>query len=94
MSTVSVDGRELRLTNLAKVLWPETGFTKAQLIDYYVAVAPVLLRHLERVRTRHARDLTAGAGWVELPDALETVIQRAVHGQSGNCWDIATSGRR
>src|SRR5437773_9635635 len=36
-----------------------------------VAVRPVLLRHLERVRTQHARDITAGAGGVKLPDALE-----------------------
>jgi len=45
--TVEVEGRRLGLTNLDKVLWPETGFTKAQLIEYYVAVAPVLLPHLE-----------------------------------------------
>ena len=42
----SVGGRELKLSNLDKVLYPETGFTKAQLIDYYAAVAPVLLPHL------------------------------------------------
>jgi bifunctional non-homologous end joining protein LigD len=46
VSTVRVEGRELALTNLGKVLWPESGFTKAQLIDYYVAVAPTLLPHL------------------------------------------------
>src|SRR4051812_27158434 len=45
--TVEVEGRRLGLTHLDKVLWPETGFTKAQLIEYYVAVAPVLLPHLE-----------------------------------------------
>lgn len=43
---VEVDGRRLRLTNLEKVLWPATGFTKGQLIDYYQAVAPVLVPHL------------------------------------------------
>jgi bifunctional non-homologous end joining protein LigD len=41
-----VEGRELKLSNLDKVLYPTTGFTKGQLIDYYVAVAPVLLPHL------------------------------------------------
>jgi bifunctional non-homologous end joining protein LigD len=46
--TVEVEGRQLALTNLDKVLWPEAGFTKAQLIEYYVAVAPVLLPHIER----------------------------------------------
>jgi bifunctional non-homologous end joining protein LigD len=42
-----VAGRELKLSNLAKVLYPARGFTKRELIDYYVALAPVLLGHLE-----------------------------------------------
>jgi bifunctional non-homologous end joining protein LigD len=41
-----VEGRDLKLSNLGKVLYPRTGFTKRDLIDYYVAVAPVLLGHL------------------------------------------------
>ena len=44
--TVSVDGRELVLSNLGKVLYPETGFTKGQVIDYYTRIAPFLLPHL------------------------------------------------
>src|SRR3954454_25038103 len=44
---VGVDGRTLRLTNLSKVFWPETGFTKGQMIDYYTKVAPALLPHLQ-----------------------------------------------
>ncbi|HCU96020.1 MAG TPA: ATP-dependent DNA ligase [Actinobacteria bacterium] len=43
---VEVDGRKLILTNLGKVLYPETGFTKAHVIDYYRRIAPVLLPHL------------------------------------------------
>lgn len=43
---VEIDGRRLRLTNLDKVLWPDAGFTKRQMISYYVAIAPVLLPHL------------------------------------------------
>jgi DNA ligase D-like protein (predicted polymerase)/DNA ligase D-like protein (predicted 3'-phosphoesterase) len=43
---VEVDGRVLRLTNLDKVLYPSTGFTKAEVIDYYRRVAPVMLPHL------------------------------------------------
>ncbi|MEV3983297.1 non-homologous end-joining DNA ligase [Nonomuraea sp. NPDC049758] len=43
---VRVDGRELTLSNLDKVLYPEIGFTKAEVIDYYTRVAPVLLPHL------------------------------------------------
>lgn len=44
--TVSLEGREVSLSNLDKVLYPETGFTKAQVIDYYTRIAPVLLPHL------------------------------------------------
>ena len=43
---VDVDGKRLVLTNLDKVLYPETGFTKGQVLDYYSRVAPVLLPHL------------------------------------------------
>lgn len=43
---VAVDGRELTLSNLAKVLYPEVGFTKGEVIDYYSRIAPVLLPHL------------------------------------------------
>jgi bifunctional non-homologous end joining protein LigD len=43
---VEVDGRQLRVSNLDKVLYPATGFTKAEVIDYYVRVAPVLLPHI------------------------------------------------
>ncbi|MDN5743950.1 MAG: non-homologous end-joining DNA ligase [Nocardioidaceae bacterium] len=43
---VDVEGRTLRLTNLDKVLYPETGFTKGEVLDYYARVAPVLLPHL------------------------------------------------
>lgn len=44
--TVSVDGRLLRLTNSDKVMYPATGTTKADVIAYYVEVAPWLLPHL------------------------------------------------
>ena len=45
-STVDVDGRRLSLSNLDKVLYPGTGFTKGEVIDYYARVAPVLLPHI------------------------------------------------
>jgi bifunctional non-homologous end joining protein LigD len=41
-----VEGRELTVSNLDKVLYPGTGFTKGELLDYYVRVAPVMLPHL------------------------------------------------
>ena len=43
---VDVDGRHLSLSNLGKVLYPQAGFTKGQVIDYYTRVAPALLPHL------------------------------------------------
>jgi bifunctional non-homologous end joining protein LigD len=44
--TLTVDGREVRLTNLRKPFWPERGITKGDLIQYYADVAPVLLPHI------------------------------------------------
>jgi bifunctional non-homologous end joining protein LigD len=43
---VEIDGKNLSLTNLDKVLYPVTGFTKGQVIDYYARIAPVLVPHL------------------------------------------------
>jgi bifunctional non-homologous end joining protein LigD len=43
---IEIDGRRLALTNLDKVLYPATGFTKGQVIDYYARIAPVLVPHL------------------------------------------------
>jgi bifunctional non-homologous end joining protein LigD len=43
---VEVEGRKLSLTNLEKVLYPVPGFTKGQVVDYYVRIAPVLVPHL------------------------------------------------
>jgi bifunctional non-homologous end joining protein LigD len=43
---VEIDGRHLSLTNLDKVLYPATGFTKGQVIDYYARIAPTLVPHL------------------------------------------------
>jgi bifunctional non-homologous end joining protein LigD len=42
-----VDDRTLQVSNLDKVLYPKAGFTKAQVIDYYIRIAPVLLPHLK-----------------------------------------------
>jgi bifunctional non-homologous end joining protein LigD len=49
---VEIGGRTLSLSNLDKVMYPGTGFTKGQVIDYYARIAPVLLPHL------HDRPLT------------------------------------
>ncbi len=43
---LEVAGRKLVVSNLDKILYPEAGFTKGQVIDYYIRVAPALLPHL------------------------------------------------
>jgi bifunctional non-homologous end joining protein LigD len=43
---VVIDGRELRLTNLEKMLYPRAGVTKAAVLDYYARIAPTMLPHL------------------------------------------------
>jgi bifunctional non-homologous end joining protein LigD len=48
VTTLEIEGRSVRLTNLRKVLWPEAGVTKAKMIEYYLRVAPVFLPHLKR----------------------------------------------
>jgi bifunctional non-homologous end joining protein LigD len=49
---VEIDGRQLRLSNLDKVLYPEAGFTKGEVIDYYARIAPTMLPHIrERALT-------------------------------------------
>ncbi|HEY9473208.1 MAG TPA: non-homologous end-joining DNA ligase [Mycobacteriales bacterium] len=44
--TVEVEGHRLRLSNLDKVLYPEAGVTKAEVIDYYTRISAALLPHL------------------------------------------------
>ncbi len=55
---VDVEGRTVKLSNLDKVLYPRTGTTKAEVLDYYARIAPVLLPHLRgrpvtRIRWPH-----------------------------------------
>ena len=50
---VQIDGRDLELSNLDKLMYPAAGFTKGEVIDYYTRIAPVLLPHLrDRAMTR------------------------------------------
>jgi len=52
-SSIEVQDKQLKLSNLEKVLYPATGFTKQQVIDYYVRIAPAMLPHLSgRALTR------------------------------------------
>ena len=55
---VDVEGRTLSISNLDKVLYPRTGTTKGEVLNYYAQVSPVLLPHLEdravtRIRWPH-----------------------------------------
>ena len=47
-TNITVEGRELTISNLEKVLYPEVGFTKAGVVDYYARIAPAMLPHLAR----------------------------------------------
>jgi bifunctional non-homologous end joining protein LigD len=44
---VNIDGHELKLTNLKKVYYPKDGYTKGDLLNYYNAVAPLIVPHLK-----------------------------------------------
>ena len=52
-SAIEIQGRNLKLSNLEKVLYPAVGFTKKDVIDYYARIAPAILPHLKgRALTR------------------------------------------
>lgn len=44
--TLAVEGKKITLTNTSKILWPEDGYTKKDLINYYQHIAPVLLPYI------------------------------------------------
>jgi len=46
-TTLEEEGKQVDVTNLNKVFYPKTGFTKGQVIDYYIKISPVLLPHLK-----------------------------------------------
>ena len=45
--TLSIGGYQVPVSNLGKIFYPKVGFTKAQVIDYYIRISPVLLPHLK-----------------------------------------------
>ena len=47
VKTISVNGKDVRLTNLDRVLWPEEGYTKSHLIKYYIQISSYLLPYLK-----------------------------------------------
>ncbi len=63
-TTVDVSGTTLTLSNLDKILYPDTGFTKGEVVDYYARIAPVLLPHLDGrplTRKRYPDGVDGGA---------------------------------
>jgi bifunctional non-homologous end joining protein LigD len=96
--TVDVGGQTLALSNLDKVLYPETGFTKGEVIDYYVGVADSLLPHLvDRPLTRKRwPNGTGSASFFEkntprgTPDFVRTVFLPE-HGDDGVEYVVADS---
>lgn len=46
-TTLEIAGKKVDVTNLDKVFYPKTGFTKGEVIDYYIQISPVLLPHLK-----------------------------------------------
>jgi bifunctional non-homologous end joining protein LigD len=46
-TTLEIEGKSVPVSNLEKIYYPEAGFTKGEMLNYYIKVAPVLLPHLE-----------------------------------------------
>jgi bifunctional non-homologous end joining protein LigD len=44
---IEFGGKRLTVSNLGKILYPKVGFTKGEVIDYYIRISPVLLPHLK-----------------------------------------------
>jgi bifunctional non-homologous end joining protein LigD len=88
---VDIGERRVRLSNLDKVLYPGTGFTKGDLIDYYQRIAPVLLPHLQGrpVTLKRFPDGTGEPGFFaknappNTPSWLRTVALASPHSTKG-----------
>lgn len=65
---VQIDGRRLRVTNLEKVVYPDTGTTKGEVIGYYSRIAPLTLPHL-RGRPVTRKRWVDGVGTADAPAA-------------------------
>jgi len=91
--TVDVDGREVTLTNLDKVLWPEYALTKAWLVQYYDDVATAILPHLRgKPATLHRfPDGVTGSHWYQTrapshPPWVRTMVMRPR--RTGKVFDV------
>ncbi|HTV43160.1 MAG TPA: hypothetical protein VMF08_21525 [Candidatus Sulfotelmatobacter sp.] len=59
-SQLKIGNKTIEVSNLDKVFYPKTGFTKGQLIDYYIRISPVLLPHLTRI---FHKGINQRSGW-------------------------------
>jgi bifunctional non-homologous end joining protein LigD len=81
--TVTVDGHRLKLTNLDKVLYPATGTTKADVLDYFARVAPVLIPHVANRPVTRKR-WVHGVGTADAPG--EMFFQKNLDERSTPQW--------
>jgi len=81
--TVVIDGHRLKLTNLDKVLYPETGTTKADVIDYYARVAEALIPHAKN-RPATRKRWVHGVGTADEPG--EMFFQKNLDERSTPQW--------
>jgi bifunctional non-homologous end joining protein LigD len=80
---VTIDGHRLKLTSLDKVLYPETGTTKADVLDYYARIAPALIAHAaNRPATR--KRWVNGVGTADEPG--EMFFQKNIDERSTPQW--------
>jgi bifunctional non-homologous end joining protein LigD len=87
VDTVPVAGRGVRISSPARVMWPAANVTKSELIDYLLAIAPVLLPHLRGrpVTLRRFPEGVDGPGWYQTecrgaPDWVPWVEVRGARG--------------
>ena len=94
-SALEIEGHRIAVSNLDKVLWPLAGFTKGQMLDYYVRVSTFLLPYLEGrpVTLRRFPDGIEAPSWYQNdcpPGAPEWLRSREVEWPSGRRWDFCS----
>ncbi|MCZ9882145.1 ATP-dependent DNA ligase [Arthrobacter sp. B2a2-09] len=99
---VNVEGHQLTLTNLGKIIYPETGTTKAEVLEYYAAVAPFLIpaaanRPATRKRWVHGVGTTEDPGQMffqkNLDDSTPSWVPRVTiqHRQHSNVYPLVNN---
>jgi DNA ligase D-like protein (predicted polymerase)/DNA ligase D-like protein (predicted 3'-phosphoesterase) len=99
--TRTIDGKKVTLTNLDKLYWPDEGYTKGDLADYYQSVAGVLLPYLKdrpQSLLRNPAGITGHSFFQKDVDVAPDWVKRvAIHSESTNedvdylvCQDAAT----